>query len=154
MYATRLLKDKIARHYMLGLTVFCILILVIIGVELFVKSLPVMREKSIITLLTTSNWRPFKGEFGFLSFIMSTLYVTAIAIIIAFPLAVLTAIYLSEYASIKVRNFFTPVIDLLSGIPPVIYGVWGTLTIVPFISEKLAHILSIFLPAIRYWPAV
>ena len=49
-----------------------------------------------------------------------------------------TGIYLSEYAHEKIKKFFHPVIDLLAGIPPVIYGVWGTLTIVPLISEKLA----------------
>ena len=89
-------------------------------------------------MLTTSNWRPFKGEFGFASYILSTIYVTLIAIIIALPLSLLTGIYVTEYASPKVRRLFNPVIDLLSGIPPVIYGVWGTLTVVPFISEKLA----------------
>lgn len=54
------------------------------------------------------------------------------------PLSLLTSIYLCEYSSRKMRRFFSPVVDLLSGIPPVIYGVWGTLTIVPFISDKLA----------------
>jgi phosphate transport system permease protein len=58
--------------------------------------------------------------------------------VLALPLSLLSAIYLSEYASDKLKRWFLPVIDLLSGIPPVIYGVWGTITIVPFISEKLA----------------
>lgn len=97
-----------------------------------------MQEKNFWTLLTTSSWRPFKGEFGFGAYIISTLYVTGIAIVIALPLSVLTSIYLNEYASKRIRRFFFPVVDLLSGIPPVIYGVWGTLTVVPFISEKLA----------------
>ena len=102
------------------------------------KSLPVIREKSLWTLLFTSSWKPFKGEFGFLAYILSTIYVTAIAILLALPFSLLTAIYLCEYANKKVKRFFYPLVDLLSGIPPVIYGVWGTLTIVPFISERLA----------------
>jgi phosphate transport system permease protein len=138
MSSLRLLKDKLARRSMLGLTIFCLLILFIIGAGLIFKSLPILREKNIWTLLTTSSWRPFKGEFGFLTFIVSTLYVTAIAILIALPLSLLSSIYLSEYASERIRRFFSPVIDLLAGIPPVIYGVWGTLTIVPLISEKIA----------------
>lgn len=137
-YQKRLIKDTIARHYMLGITLLCILMLFIIGFVIFQKALPIIHEKSIWTLLTTSSWRPFKGEFGFGSYIVSTLYVTAIAIILALPLALLTSIYLNEYASKRTQRFFFPVVDLLSGIPPVIYGVWGTLTIVPFISEKLA----------------
>lgn len=138
MLRVRLLKDKIARHTMLGLTILCLLILFVIGAVLLVKSLPVIREHSLGQLLGSSNWKPFKGDFGFLSFILSTLHVTLIAIVIAFPLSLLTSIYLSEYSSVKVRKFFSPVIDLLSGIPPVIYGVWGTLTIVPLISETIA----------------
>ncbi len=138
MYRTRLFKDKLARVIMLALTIFCLLLLVVIGISLFYKSAPIIRDKSIITLLTTSNWRPFKGDFGFLTYIVSTLYVTSIAIIIALPLSVLAGIYLSEYAAKRVRNIFFPIVDLLSGIPPVIYGVWGTLTIVPVISEVIA----------------
>jgi len=138
MFKGRLLKDKIARRYMLGATLMSIFILFLIGGGLFFKSLPIMQEKSLWTLLTTSNWRPFKGDFGFASYILSTLYVTAIAIIIALPLSLLTSIYIIEYASPRILRAFTAVVDLLSGIPPVIYGVWGTLTIVPFISEKLA----------------
>jgi phosphate transport system permease protein len=138
MLKKRLLKDKIARHYMLVITILSILFLFVIGIGLFVKALPVIREKSLWTLLTTSNWRPFKGEFGFASYILSTFYVTFIAVVIALPLSLFTAIYMIEYASVKVRRFFNPVIDVLAGIPSVIYGVWGTLTLVPFISEKLA----------------
>ena len=138
MLKGRLLKDKIARHYMLVATVVSILFLFVIGGGLFYKSLPIIHDKSLWTLLTTSNWRPFRGDFGFASYIISTLYVTGIAILIALPLSLLTSIYIIEYASPRILRSFTAVVDLLSGIPPVIYGVWGTLTIVPFISDKLA----------------
>ena len=134
----RLLKDKIARNTMMGLSLFSISVLLLIGVVLLIYSLPTFTDNNTFKLLFTSNWKPFKGEFGFGTFIYSTLYVTFIAIVLAFPPAILCALYMSEYASATVRRFFSPVIDLLSGIPPVIYGVWGTLTIVPFISEKLA----------------
>lgn len=123
---------------MMGLSLFSILMLLLIGIVLFVYSLPTFTDNNTFKLLFTSNWKPFKGEFGFGTFIYSTLYVTFIAIILSFPPAILCALYMSEYASATIRRIFSPVIDLLSGIPPVIYGVWGTLTIVPFISEKLA----------------
>ena len=138
MLKIRLLKDRMARQYMLGLTVFCLFLLFIIGAGLLMKSIPVLQEKSIWELISTSSWKPFKGDFGFLAFIVSTLYVTFIAIIVALPLSLLTSIYLSEYASRSVRRFFSPVVDLLAGIPSVIYGVWGTLTIVPLIADKIA----------------
>jgi ABC-type phosphate transport system permease subunit len=53
----------------------------------------------------------------------------------------LASIYLSEYASSRIKRFFSPVVDLLAGIPPVIYGVWGTLTIVPLIADKIAPLV-------------
>ena len=123
---------------MLGIAVFTILILIIIGLTLFFKALPIMREKNLWVLLTSSNWKPFKGDFGFLPFIISTIYVSLIAIMIALPFSILTSIYLNSYASRNIRRFFEPVIDLLSGIPPIIYGVWGTLSIVPLIADKIA----------------
>ena len=138
MLKSRLLKDTLARHYMLTVTVMAIFFLFLIGGGLFVNSLPIMQEKGLWTLLTTSSWRPFKGEFGFASYILSTLYVTGIAIVIALPLSLLTSIYIIEYASPKILRAFSSVVDLLAGIPPVIYGVWGTLTIVPFISQSIA----------------
>jgi len=138
MLKGRLRKDRIARHYMLTVTILAMFVLLLIGGGLLVKSLPIIQEKGLWTLLSTSNWRPFKGDFGFASYIVSTLYVTGIAIVIALPLSLLTSIYIIEYASPKILRAFSSVVDLLSGIPPVIYGVWGTLTIVPFISETLA----------------
>jgi len=138
MPGIRIFKDRAARYIMAVLTIGCILLLFVIGAGLLFKSIPIIREKNLWTLLLSSTWKPFKGEFGFLVYIVSTIYVTGIAIIIAFPLSLFSAIYLSEYAPGRIRQFFHPVIDLLAGIPPVIYGVWGTLAIVPIISEKLA----------------
>ena len=134
----RELKDRSARQIMLGIAFFSLLLLLVIGVSLLLKSLPIMKEKSLWTLLSSGNWKPFKGEFGFLPYILSTLYVSLIAIIIALPLSLLSGIYLCTYASKSISRIFEPVIDLLSGIPPVIYGVWGTLTIVPLIANKIA----------------
>jgi phosphate transport system permease protein len=138
MRKIRSVKDKTARHLMLGIAIFTLLFLLIIGLSLFFKALPIMKEKNLWVLLTSSNWKPFKGDFGFLPFIISTIYVSLIAIVIALPFSVLTSIYLNSYASKNIRRFFEPVIDLLSGIPPIIYGVWGTLTIVPLIADKIA----------------
>ncbi len=123
---------------MLGIAFFSLLLLLVIGMSLFFKALPIMKEKSLWVLLTSGNWKPFKGEFGFLPYIISTLYVSLIAIAIALPLSLLSSIYLCTYASKSISRIFEPVIDLLSGIPPVIYGVWGTLTIVPLIANTIA----------------
>jgi len=62
--------------------------------------------------------------------------------IVATPLSLLTAIYLAEYARPRTRGLVMPVIDLLAGIPSVVYGVWGMLIIVPFVQNYLAPLLS------------
>jgi phosphate transport system permease protein len=138
MQYIRAIKEKSARHFMLGIAIFALLLLAVIGIGLFLKALPIIIEKNIWVLLTSANWRPFKGEFGFLPYILSTVYVSLLAITIALPLSLLTSIYLTTYASRDIRRFFQPFIDVLSGMPSVIYGVWGTLTIVPLIANKIA----------------
>jgi phosphate transport system permease protein len=79
-----------------------------------------------------------RGEFGFWAFIVGTFAVTAVALVIAVPLCILTAIYLAEYAPGPVRNAAKPVIDLLAGIPSVVYGLCGVLAVVPAVRELAA----------------
>jgi len=138
MQQIRLIKDKILSKLMLVFTLASVSIVIIIGVGLYYRSLPVLNNSSWGQLLTSSVWKPMKGLFGFYPFIMGTLWVTAIAIIIALPLCLLTSFYLSEYAHGKVKRILIPFVNLLSGIPPVIFGVWGVLFIVPFIQTSIA----------------
>ncbi len=129
-----------------AMTIFSLLLLVCIVLGLVLKSIPVIRETSLGKLLFSSQWSPFKGEFGFLPFILSTMYVTGIAALIAIPLSLLTAVYLSEYANKNLLRFAGPMLDILAGIPSVIYGIWGVLIIVPFVRDDLSawfHIESV-----------
>src|ERR1700744_4729318 len=134
----RLLKDKIYAKLMLLLTVFSVIIVVVIGVGLCLKSVPVLHNSSLWKLLSSSEWKPLKGMFGFFPFIMGTLWVTGIAIIIALPLCLLTSFYITEYAPARIRKILVPFVNLLSGIPPVIFGVWGVLFIIPLIQKYIA----------------
>jgi len=138
MQQIRLLKDKILSKLMLVFTLASVSIVIIIGVGLYYRSLPVLNNSSWGQLLSSSVWKPMKGLFGFYPFIMGTLWVTVISIIIALPLCLLTSFYLSEYAHGKVKRILIPFVNLLSGIPPVIFGVWGVLFIVPFIQTSIA----------------
>lgn len=123
---------------MLLLTLISLTFAVIIGISLYYKSIPILDQQSVWDLVTGKSWKPLKGEFGFWPFITGTLWVTGIAIIISLPLCLLSAIYLSEYAHPTIKKIVYPMIDVLAGIPPVVYGVWGILVVVPFISESLA----------------
>lgn len=86
-------------------------------------------------LLTASEWRPMQNQFGFLAFLIGTFYVTGVAIIIALPISLLMAILLTEYCRGVVRKFIYPLLDILASLPSVIFGVWGTLIVVPIISD-------------------
>ncbi|HTI61513.1 phosphate ABC transporter permease subunit PstC [Mucilaginibacter sp.] len=134
----RLIKDKVYSKLMLGLTVLSVSVVLVVGIGLYLKSGPVLEHSSWWTLLSSSQWKPLKGLFGFFSFIMGTLWVTAIAIIIALPLCLLTSFYITEYAPNRVRKILVPFVNLLSGIPPVIFGVWGVLFIIPLIQNHIA----------------
>lgn len=123
---------------MLVLTLFSVLFVAVMFVGLYLKSAPVLEGKSVWTLLTASEWRPMKGEFGFFPFITGTLWATMVAILLALPVSLLTAIYLTEYAKPVVKKFVFPALDILAGLPSVIYGVWGVLVIVPWISQRVA----------------
>ena len=134
----RTLKDRLSGNLFLVLSLFSILTVVLIAVGLYYKSAPLLHDSSLGHLLFSEEWKPFKNEFGFFAYIIGSVVVTLIAIAIALPLSLLAAIYISEFASHRLKQILTPLIDLLSGIPPVIYGVWGTLTIVPFIQDHIA----------------
>ncbi|MBL0308472.1 MAG: phosphate ABC transporter permease subunit PstC [Bacteroidetes bacterium] len=121
-----------------SLSALLIIIALLVATGLLLKSLPILEQQSIKDLLTSSEWKPLKGQFGFFPFFMGTLWVTGIAIALSLPGCLLASIYLTEYASSRTRGLINPLIDLLAGIPPVVYGVWGILVIVPIVGDKLA----------------
>ena len=133
----RVLKNRIARNIMLVLTTSSLLILLIMGVGLYYKSTAILQENSIWKLVSSSVWSPSSGEFGFLSFILSSIYVTVLSVVIALPIALFTALFLTENAKSWVKKIVFPVLDILAGIPSVVYGLWGTIIIVPWIADNL-----------------
>ncbi len=142
----RHLKDTIARRLMLLLSLVVLSLIFFITFGLYQRAKPILSESSLWELLFSPVWHPTQGEFGLANFIAGTLWVTAIAILMAVPLSILTATFLSEYCSRKVRNIIKPVIDLLAGISPVVYGVWGMIAIVPLVRDYLMPFLSERLP--------
>ena len=140
----RLFKDKLANISMLLLTICSGLVVFLIAFLLYQRSRPILGMKSLADLLFSTSWHPLRGEFGFFPFIMGTLWVTGVAVAIAVPLSLLSAIYLSEYAPNIVREWTRPLIDLLAGIPSVVFGLWGILMVVPLIKNHLAPRLGVF----------
>lgn len=123
---------------MFSLSMLSLLLVLVIGIGLVIKSMPILEEYSLWDLLSSSKWKPAKGEFGFLPFIVGTLWVTGIAIVWTLPVALLTSIFLTENSKRWVKKAVYPVLDILAGLPSVIYGVWGIVVVVPWVSEWLA----------------
>lgn len=134
----RILGSEFAGGLFMMMTLFSILLVVVIGIGLYLKAAPILQEKGLFEILTTNAWRPGRGEFGLLPFIAGTLSVTLIAIVLALPLSLLTSLFLTEYSKKKLRKIVFTALDILAAIPSVVYGVWGTLFIVPWIADKLS----------------
>jgi phosphate transport system permease protein len=108
------------------------------ALALYARAQPILAVKPVTELLFSTTWQPMQGAFGFFPFIVGTLWVTGLAMVIAVPPSLLTAIYLAEYASNRVRGTAKSLIDLLAGIPSVIFGIWGVLIVVPFVEKVVA----------------
>jgi phosphate transport system permease protein len=139
----RLFKDRLARRTMLVLTSVPAFLVLLILIGLFLRSRPILAEKSFFSLLLSPSWSPLRGDFGLLAFLLGTLWVTFIALALAVPVSLLTAVYLSEYAPRFIREFTKPLIDLLAGLPSVIYGVWGVLLVVPLVGRVIAPLFGV-----------
>jgi phosphate transport system permease protein len=124
------------------------LLIVFITTALFFRSWPIISEYGISDLIFGEVWKPHQGQFGFWPFILGTLWVTVVGVVLAVPACILSAIYLAEYAHARIRSIAKPILDLLAAIPPVVYGVWGLLAIVPFVDDVLAPISKSLLGSI------
>lgn len=127
--------DRLARRIFYGLAAIPILLVTGMLVLLLKQSWPILAQTPLAQLLGGHIWLPSQGLFGFFPFIMGTFWVTVVALVISVPPCLLTAIYLSEYARPMLRTIMKPLIDILAGIPSVIYGVWGMIAIVPIVKS-------------------
>jgi phosphate transport system permease protein len=139
-------KDRLARRFFLLLASLPIALVTAILVLLFIRSWPILHTKPLGELFNGRVWLPSQGQFGFLPFIVGTIWVTIVAMTIAVPPCLLTAIFLAEYARPKVQTIMKPLLDLLAAIPSVVYGVWGMLTVVPLVQSigpRVSNVLGI-----------
>lgn len=139
----RLFKDLIFKRISGLLLLLSVVVVSLIAIGLGYKSLPLLESQNLWDILTHSVWSPLKGNFGFLPFIMGTLWVTMIALFISIPLCILAAVYLVEYAADNLRNLVLPLMNVLAAIPPVLYGVWGVLFVVPLVGDWIAPLFGI-----------
>jgi len=140
----RKINSNIHSTWMFIALVFVILMPIAIGIGLVVKSWSLLSSDSILTLLFSSSWRPMSGQFGFWSFIASSIIITFFAILIAGFISFFSVIYLTQYAPPFFVRIVQPIIDILAGIPSVVYGVWGILAIVPWVQNTVAPAFGVY----------
>jgi phosphate transport system permease protein len=92
---------------------------------IFKTSIPVFESQGIVGFITGDEWNYSKGIYGVKNFIYGTMVLTIVTLLLSIPLSIFTAIFLAEYAPIRVTSILRPLIELLVGIPSVVYGIFG-----------------------------
>ncbi|HDH87987.1 MAG: phosphate ABC transporter permease subunit PstC [Desulfobacterium sp. 4572_20] len=130
-------KEFLIQNLFLFFASISIVVLFLIMAFLFKEGLPIIEVFSPLRFLFGKSWYPTyePPEFGILPLIMGSAAVTLGAIAIAIPLGVATAIYLSEVAHIRVKELLKPVIELLAGVPSVVYGFFGLVVVAPWVQD-------------------
>jgi phosphate transport system permease protein len=126
--------DRAFEWLTLAMASAVVVLVILIGWELWVGS-SLAIKKFGFHFLATSTWDPVAEQFGALPFIYGTLVSSAIALIIAVPLGIATAAYLTELAPLWIRQPLTSLIEMLAAIPSVILGLWGVFVMVPWLRD-------------------
>ena len=137
------LTDQISTGWLNFAVLFLILLPLVIGAGLVIKSLPLLEQVSTWKMLSSAEFSPGQGHFGFYAFIMGSVLVTLLSFVLSAPVCLLAAIYLTEYSPAWLTQTMYFVIDVLAGIPSVVYGVWGVLVVVPLLADYVAPALGL-----------
>ena len=133
-------KEKLMRTVFLICACVSILAVVLICVYLFATGVPAMKEIGFTDFLFGQKWKPSNNLYGILPFILGSIYVTAGSIIIGVPTALLTAIFLAFYCPKKLYPILKAMVNLMAGIPSVVYGFFGLVMIVPLMRDMFTFI--------------
>ena len=117
-----------------------VLAIIIITFFIFYKGIPLLAKVGIIDFLFNLNWNPTKGSFGIGAMVIGSLAVTLSSLIWSVPLGIMTAILMAEIAPPKFSGILSRLVELLAGIPSVVYGFFGLIVIVPMIRNYLGGV--------------
>ncbi len=131
------IREKVAQAVFTLAACCCILAVALICVFLLISGIPALAEIGITEFLCGTTWQPSSGHYGIGYMILGSLYVTAGALIIGVPLGLLSALYLSRFAKGRFGRYLQRGVELLAGIPSVVFGFFGLVVIVPFIRTML-----------------
>lgn len=129
------IKENIMKAVFFASAFMSVISVLLICVFLFANGLPAMKEIGFLEFLLGKEWRPGNDIYGIFPMIIGSLYVTAGALAIGVPIGVLTAVFMARFCPAKLYKIIKPIINLLAGIPSVVYGFFGLMVIVPFIRN-------------------
>lgn len=130
-------SGKFIERVLLLLALSAISSLVIITIFIFMEGLPLIWRTGLSDFLLSSHWAPTKGHFGILAMIISSVLVTVCAMVLGVPFGLACAIVLAEFSPERLRRLLKPTLELLAGIPSVVYGFLGVIWLVPLIRNYL-----------------
>jgi phosphate ABC transporter permease protein PstC len=130
-------KELFIERVLLFLALSSIGSLVTITVFIFWEGIPLIAYTGLKNFLLSSHWAPTRGHFGILAMIISSVFVTLGALVLGVPLGLACAITLAEFAPERVKTLLKPTLELLAGIPSVVYGFLGVVWLVPLIRDHL-----------------
>ena len=119
--------------FMLSATV-SIFAVIVICFFLFEQGFPAIGEIGVLDFLTGTVWKPLEGQFGIFPMIVGSIYVTAGAIIIGVPVGLLCAVFMAKFCPSGIYRIMKPAVDLLAGIPSIVYGFFALMVIVPVVQ--------------------
>ena len=131
------LREGIMQAVFTACACISILAVVLICVFLFANGLPTIGKIGPLKFLLGTTWKPGNDIYGILPMILGSLYVTAGAIIVGVPVGLLTAIYLSRFSTPAIKRVMLPAVQLLAGIPSVVYGFFGMIVLVPAVQAMV-----------------
>lgn len=129
------IKEPLMKYVFLAAACVSILAVALICVFLFSNGIPAIAKIGPFNFLLGQKWKPGNNIYGIFPMIVGSIYVTAGAILTGVPVGFLTAVYLAKFCPEKIYKVFKPMIDLLAGIPSVVYGFFGMVVIVPFVRQ-------------------
>jgi len=134
------IADRVYRAAIFGFALCVPILLLLIFIEVGLAGWPALRQFGF-GFLTSSTWDPVAGQFGAAPAIAGTIITSIIALVIATPLALGSAIFLSDFAPSWVRQPLAFLIDLLAAVPSVVYGLWGVFFLLPMLREDVMPFL-------------
>ena len=136
-------QDAFLFYTLRFITILVIGLLLFIIFVLFKSAWPSI-TKNGLSFIIKKEWNPVEEEFGALPFIFGTLITSLIAVLIATPISILVALFISEYLPKSISNIISILVEMVAAIPSIVYGLWGTFYLAPFVKSTLAPFLKTY----------